>query len=284
MQFQNPLLRGILHADHVNTVSKKHATEVQTKEFGEGLQKVLKKISSKLTGIANGIDTTEMDPGTDKKIKFHYGASRLKNRKLNKAVLQRIFNLPVRDDLPLVAYIGRYAAQKGIELILRSLEHIEELPPAQYIFLGGGDAVYCNELNTLAKKYPHQVAVKLHLDFVLARKLFAGSDIVLIPSKFEPGGIVAMEALRYGAIPVASDTGGLSETVIPYIPKTNVGNGFLHDRKSLWSFYGQLVTAIGLYQIPSVWKKIIQNGMRSDFSWDNTARKYRSLYQTLLKR
>ncbi len=282
MKEQNPLLRGIIYADHVNTVSKKHASEVQTKEFGESLQKYLKKYSHKLSGIANGIDTTEMDPAKDKHVRFHYSASKLDARLKNKSVLQKAFGLPPISDIPLIAYVGRYSAQKGIELILRALEHINELPEAQYIFLGGGDASYCTELSNLANEHPKRVGVKLQLDFKLARQLFAGSDIVLMPSRFEPGGIVAMEALRYGAVPIASNTGGLSETVIPYSPELKTGNGFLHKRKDLWSFYTQLVCALQLYQVKPEWTRIIQNGMRADHSWDNTAKKYTKLYNELL--
>lgn len=282
MRQQNPLLRGIIYADHVNTVSKKHASEVQTKEFGEGLQKYLKKYSSKLSGIANGIDTTEMDPHKDKNIKFHYSIQNLKARAKNKPVLQKAFGLPQNPDTPLVAYIGRYSAQKGIELILRALEHLDVLPEAQYIFLGGGDASYCTELSNLASEYPKKVGVKLQLDFKLSRKLFAGSDIVLTPSRFEPGGIVAMEALRYGAVPIASNTGGLTESVIPYSPEDKTGNGFLHKRKDLWSFYTQLVSALQLYHVKTEWKRLVQNGMRADHSWDNTAKKYIKLYKELL--
>lgn len=282
MRLQNPLLRGVIYADHVNTVSKKHASEVQTKEFGEGLQKYLKKYSFKLSGIANGIDTTEMDPLKDKHVKFHYSASKLGARLKNKSVLQKAFGLPLIPDIPLVAYIGRYSAQKGIELILRALEHIGELPEAQYIFLGGGDASYCTELSNLASEHPKRISAKLQLDFKLSRKLFAGSDIVLIPSRFEPGGIVAMEALRYGAVPLASNTGGLTESVIPYSPENKTGNGFLHKRKDLWSFYTQLVSALQLYHIKPEWNRLIQNGMRADHSWDNTAKKYVKLYKELL--
>ncbi len=282
-QQQNPLLRGVIHADLVNTVSAKHASEVQTKEFGEGLHRHFKKYSYKITGLANGIDTKEMDPAHDKLIAANYSPTNLRPRVKNKLNLQRMLGLEVNADIPLVGFVGRLSAQKGLGLIMQVLDHKEQLPPSQFAFVGGGDAQYAHELQSLAQTNPKSIAACLHLDFTLSRKMFAGCDILLIPSNFEPGGIVAMEALRYGAVPIASDTGGLSETIIPFTTDKLNGNGFLHRRKDVWGLYAALTQALTLYQVPAEWKKIVRNAMRADHSWDNTAKKYLKLYRSILK-
>lgn len=282
MQRQNPLLRGIIYADAVNTVSRKHALEVQTKEFGEGLDSCLKKYAYKLSGIANGIDTKEMDPETDAHIASNYNAKKIARRRPNKATLQKLFKLPVADDIPVISYVGRLSSQKGVELILKTLESIEELPKSQFIFLGSGEERYYNELNKLKAKYPTRVAALFRSDFLLPRKIFAGSDILLVPSQFEPGGIVAMEGLRYGCIPVAADTGGLSETVTAFDAARGTGNGFLHERGNSTSFFVALVSALQLYAIPEVWNTLVVNALASDFSWDSTALQYQKLYKNLL--
>lgn len=283
MRMQNPMLRGMLNADWINTVSHKHAQEVQSKEYGEGLDQTLRKYAYKLSGIANGIDTLSMNPETDKHITENFNSKHLERRKQNKAALQHYFKLPVEEDVPVVAYIGRLSAQKGIDLILQVLANIESLPSAQFIFLGAGDESYYMEIKKLAHAYPTRVAAHLQNDFLLPRKIFAGSDLLLVPSLFEPGGIVAMEALRYGCVPLVADTGGLSETIQKFDPRTLVGNGFLHERKNMWSLFVALVSALQIYAIPDIWKKLVTNALASDFSWDHTALEYQKLYKQLVK-
>lgn len=283
MQMQNPMLRGLLSADRVNTVSHTHAMEIQTMEFGEGLQEHLKKLGRRFTGIPNGVDVTAMNPAADKNIVSNYTVKSLERRKPNKPALQKLFKLPVDPAIPIVSYIGRLAIQKGIENIFAALEHLESLPKAQFIFLGGGDDIFRSELTQLIKEHPKQIAAVLHGDFLLPRKIFAGSDILLMPSTFEPGGIVAMEALRYGCVPLVADTGGLSETVQPFNPATLTGNGFLHVRKNTWSFIVTLASALQLYAVPTIWKQIVKNGMVGDFSWDHTATEYEKLYKHMLR-
>lgn len=283
MRMQNPVLRALLYADHVNTVSQKHALEVQTKEMGERLEKYTKRIAYKMSGIANGIDTKEMDPATDVHIVSNFSSKKIDQRRPNKAALQKYFKLPISENVPVVGFVGRLAGQKGVELIFRILEHLESLPPVQFVFVGGGEDALIRELTRLCQKYPTQIAAVLRPDFVLPRKVFAGSDIVLIPSRFEPGGIVAMEALRYGAIPIVSDTGGLSETVIAFDAKQGTGNGFLHERNDMWGLLVQLISALQVHATPDLWSKLVQNAMACDFSWDHTAAEYQKLYKRLLK-
>lgn len=283
MQQQNSMLRGIINADHVNTVSKKYAQEVQTKEFGEGLHTYLKRFAYKLSGIANGIDTEEINPETDPHIISNFNSKNLAARKANKAVLQKHFQLPVAENIPVIAYVGRLAAQKGIELILKTLEHIETLPRSQFIFLGDGEKNYSNDLVELCQRYPTRIAAILQKDFILPRKIFAGSDMLLVPSRFEPGGIVAMEALRYGSVPIVADTGGLSETITGFDGTRLTGNGFLHERKNQWSFFVALISALQIYAIEDVWSHLVKNALACDFSWDHTALEYQKLYRHLIK-
>jgi len=281
MQNQNPMLRGIIYADRVNTVSRTYAKEVQTKEFGEGLHRQLKSHAYKLSGIANGIDTQEMNPQTDPHIVSNFNSKNLAPRKANKAALQKHFQLPVAANIPVIAYVGRLAAQKGIELILKTLEDIETLPASQFIFLGGGEKSYSNDLVELCRRYPARIAAILQKDFILPRKIFAGSDMLLVPSRFEPGGIVAMEALRYGCVPIVANTGGLSETISAFNGSRLTGNGFLHERGNRLSFQVALISALQVYAIPEVWARLVKNALLSDFSWDRTALEYQKLYKQL---
>ncbi len=282
MRLQNPMLRGIINADLINTVSKKHAQEVQTKEYGEGLDEVLRKYAYKLSGIANGIDTLEMNPETDKNIVSQFNIKQIQARAVNKTALQKYFKLPVAKDVPIFGYIGRLAPQKGIEIILQVLEHIESLPKSQFIFLGSGAENYYEEIKKMCERYPTRVAAFLQRDFVIPRKIFAGADFLLVPSLFEPGGIVAMEALRYGCIPVVANTGGLSETVQAFDINTGAGNGFLHEPKDTWSFYTSLIEALTVFRHNESWQSLVKNALACDFSWDKTAQKYIELYKQML--
>lgn len=283
MRLQNAMLRGVVYADWVNTVSSKHAEEVQTKEYGEGLDKYLRKYAYKLSGIANGIDTEEMNPETDKLIVSNYNLNCLEKRQKNKLDLQNYFKLPIALDVPVIGYIGRLAPQKGIDLILETLNHLEALPKCQFIFLGSGEENYYTGIKNMCEKYPTRVAAYLQRDFVIPRKIFSGADLLLVPSNFEPGGIVAMEALRYGCVPIVANTGGLSETVEEYNPATGTGNGFLHDRRDFWSFFVALIRALEFYRVPAIWKVVVKNSLAGDFSWDKTALHYINLYKNLLK-
>lgn len=284
MRLQNPMLRGIIYADQVNTVSMHHAQEVQTKEFGEGLDKYLREYAYKLSGIANGIDTIEMNPETDKNITRNFSIKNIKDRNHNKAALQRYFKLPVAMDVPIFSYIGRLAPQKGIEIILQVLDHIESLPKCQFIFLGSGAENYYEEIKKMTERYPTRVAAFLQRDFIIPRKIFAGSDFLLVPSLFEPGGIVAMEALRYGCVPIVANTGGLSETIQGFDINTYSGNGFLHEPKDTWSFYASLIQGLTVFGHTEAWQALVRNALACDFSWDKTAEKYIELYKKMLKK
>lgn len=285
-QTQNPLKRGLLYADAINTVSPTHAVEVMTPEYAEGLDEVLNKVRGKLTGILNGLDTERFNPKVDKNIKKKFDVHSFNSaRESNKKELQKIFKLPIDVKRPLLAFSGRLAEQKGLDLILEVLPHLlKERPDVQLVVLGSGADRYRLEFTVLQKKFPEQVGLHLRPDFKLPRQIFAGADMMLIPSLFEPGGIIALEAMRYGCVPVVRRTGGLNDIVTDFNPNTKSGNGFSFDRIDSWALYGAIIEALTIYNAPSLWKELVKNCMDSDFSWDHAAREYDTWYKSVVAR
>lgn len=281
LQQQNALKRGLLYADAVTTVSPTHAIEVLTPEFSEGLDDILQGIRSKLTGILNGVDTKEFDSVTDPFISNTYTVQTVeRNRFRNKREIQKEFSLPVDGTAPLCAFTGRLAAQKGVDLILETLPNIlTEVPNLQIILLGSGEDRYRKALIALKETFPKQIGLHLRSDFRLPRKLFSSADIFLIPSVFEPGGIIALEAMRYGAVPLVHRTGGLNDIITDFDPETRKGNGISFTQNSPWSFYGALIEALTYFKQPALWKRIMENGMKSDFSWEHAAKLYEQWYR-----
>jgi len=280
LKSQNALKRGLNYADLVNTVSPTHAIEVLTPEYAEGLDKTLIAIQGKLSGILNGLDTKEFNPRTDPIIKKHYTKnSFVENRAINKEDLQREFSLPVDPNAPLIAYSGRLSSQKGMDMMIKMLPHLlNEKKNVQVIVLGSGNEEYRNKLIELQNKYPERIGLHLFPNFRLPRKIFAGTDMLLIPSVFEPGGIVALEALRYGAIPIVRRTGGLRDVIHNFDPKTGKGNGFSFKQKDPWSLYAAVIEALTIYEHKALWYILVANALSCDFSWKHVAKKYIRLY------
>lgn len=278
---QNALLRGILYADAINTVSPTHAKEVLTEEYGEGLQQVLRKKQDKLSGILNGLDAISFDPAKDKLLKAKFGVQNFEEaRAINKAELQKLFGLPMEQESFLVAFSGRLTEQKGISLLVKAAPHLlGEYQGLQMVFLGGGEDAYRKQLTQLQADHPKQVGLHLISNFKLPRKIFGGADAILLPSIFEPGGIVALEALRYGAVPIVRRTGGLSDIVTDFDPMTKKGNGFSFDSIDPWALYGTIVEARTTFLNKALWKQLTKNCLQSDFSWDMSARQYQKWYR-----
>lgn len=285
LQMQNALLRGILYADAINTVSPTYATEVLTHEYGAGLEEDLQGVRGKLAGILNGLDTKEFNPETDPIIKHKYSPSNFQNaRRENKLDLQRLFFLDVNPDNPLLAISGRLSQQKGWNILLEVLPHLLSIKKdLQFIVLGSGDDRFREELTKLHKVFPKQMGLHLHSDFRLPRKLFSGADFMLMPSTFEPGGIVALEALRYGAVPIIRRTGGLNDIITDFDPSTKNGNGFSFTKNDPWDLFTSIIEAITIYRQPQLWKKLIHNCMSYDFSWKYSAGLYEDLYNNVLE-
>lgn len=280
LQFQNSLMRGLYYADAVNTVSPTHAREILTPEYSEGLNDILSEIRGKLSGILNGLDISEFNPRTDPNIKNNFSTMFFKQARIeNKKDLQKEFGLPVCSDCFVFAYAGRLSSQKGLNLILEVMPNLLlEKPEAQLVVLGGGDDQYRKMFDTLKEQFPNQVGLHLRPNFTLPRKIFAGADMQLIPSMFEPGGIVALEAMRYGAIPLVRATGGLADIVNHFDPETEKGNGFSFLQKNKWSLYSVIIEAMTLYKQPDKWNMLIKNAMSCNFSWDHVAKEYEKWY------
>lgn len=281
LQTQNPLKRGLLFADAVNTVSPTHAVEVLTPEYAEGLDDVLLEVKGKLTGILNGLDVDKFNPHIDKTIKKTFNSNSFVHaRQDNKKELQKLFGLQPDINRPLLSLSGRMVKQKGLDLILEALPHLLiERPDVQMIFLGSGEERYRLELTVLQKSFPDQVGLHLRPDFRMPKKIFAGADMTLIPSIFEPGGIVALEALRYGCVPIIRRTGGLNDIVTDFNQATKSGNGFSFKSKDSWSLFGTIIQALTIYAYPKQWKQLVKNCMVSDFSWSHAAIEYDAWYK-----
>lgn len=275
---QNFMRRGVMYSDIVNTVSENYAKEILTPDYGEKLDQLLREVRTKLYGVLNGIDYQEFNPATDKIIYANYSRTNLDERIKNKLALQREFNLPQDKDVPIIGMVGRLDEQKGFDLLPPILETLLMEYHIQLIVVGGGDAKYRAYLTDLQEKYPKQVATHLVPNFTLPRHVFAGSDIFLMPSKYEPFGITAVEAMRYGAIPVVRKTGGLADTVEDYDPLRGTGNGFTFINFDHFALLGTLVRAIEIFRHRWIWRGIMKRAMRADFSWEASAKKYLDLY------
>lgn len=280
---QNALKRGIIYADIVNTVSPTYAKEILKPEYGQGLEGLLKEVRTKVFGVLNGLDYQEFNPKTDKLIFKNFSLKNLFERAENKKDLQREFGLPINSETPLLAVSGRLDYQKGLDLIREIAPYLLKEEDIQLVVVGGGDPKYRDFFADLEMRFPKKVGTHLMPNFVLPRKVFAGADIILLPSVYEPGGIVAIEAMRYGCVPVARSTGGLADTVVDFDPLQNQGCGFLFEKFHPFSFLIALTRALETYKNPKVWKGIIKRAMQKDFSWEHSARQYLDLYQRAIK-
>jgi len=269
----NFMVQGILNSDLVNTVSPTYAREIATSFYGAGLEEIIRKNKRKFSGILNGIDIDFFDPAKDKFIKKRYSIKSLNKKIKNKFALQKKLGLSKNKNIPIVSIVSRLVWQKGLELITKDLIELD----CQFVFLGSGQKKYENHLKKFAKKYPDRVSTNIMFDEKLAHLIYAGSDIFLMPSRFEPCGLGQMVAMRYGTVPVARKTGGLADTVT-----SNVGFGFTEFAEE--AFYGAVRRSLNtFYNNPKKWRKIQMNGMNKDFSWNKSAKEYLKLYKKLSK-
>ncbi|MBN2830930.1 MAG: glycogen synthase GlgA [Candidatus Omnitrophica bacterium] len=267
----NLLKGGIVFADLINTVSPTYAKEIMTQEFGFGLEGVLNKRADAISGILNGLDYSIWNPENDKLICANFSSSDLSGKEKNKKDLRRLCNLPDLKETPLVGIVSRIAQQKGFDILLDSIEEICNMG-IQIVILGVGDFKYHTLLKEAAKKYPECISLNLKFDNSLAHKIYAGSDIFLMPSKYEPCGLGQMIALRYATVPVVFNTGGLADTV-------NSGNGFIFNSYTKVDLIKVIKKAALNYSDKKKWNALILRGMNSDFSWDASAKEYLKLYE-----
>lgn len=278
----NLLKGGLLFAGAVSTVSPTYAKEIQTREQGEGLEGVLQMRSKDLTGILNGIDQQVWDPRTDPAISQTFDPQQLNAKQKNKAALQKEMGLPADPDAFLIGMVTRLASQKGIDLVVQALPKLTRLG-VQIAVLGSGDRPIEQSLSAAARK---SGGLKLRLDFdnQLARRIYAGSDAFLMPSRYEPCGLGQMIAMRYGTPPIVRRTGGLADTVSEFRPSSRTGNGFCFESAVPQQLIDAVNRALSVYRQPSLWQQVQRRGMETDFSWDRSAKEYLHLYEQVCRR
>lgn len=274
----NFLKGGVLFSDIATTVSPRYSQEIQTPEYGHGLEGVLASRRDRLFGVLNGVDYRIWDPATDPYLPAHYELEHLEGKKTCKAELQRRVGLPVREDVPLFGTISRLAAQKGFDLIEEIAERVVSLD-LQWILLGRGEWRYEEIFREIAGRFPQKVSVNLAFDESLAHQIEAGADLFLMPSRYEPCGLNQIYSLKYGTVPLVRATGGLEDTVKDLDPSTGEGTGFKFSEYSAGAMSECIKRALVAYYHPNLWTQLMRNGMREDFSWQASARRYVELYE-----
>lgn len=267
----NLLKGGMVFCDIINTVSPTYSKEIQTKEFGFGLEGILSTRRKSLFGILNGLDYFIWNPETDKFIAKNYSADNIEDKYKNKEDLQKICKLPCKKEVPLLGIVSRLAEQKGFDILAEAIEKICKMK-LQLVILGTGDLKYHVLLENIVKKYPKVISLHLKFDDVLAHKIYAGSDIFLMPSKYEPCGLGQLISLRYATIPLAFKTGGLADTVTE-------DNGFIFDNYSKDGLIRAMGKAIKTFASVKKWNALILKAMTYNFSWQESAKKYIKLYE-----
>lgn len=274
----NYMLGALRYADAITTVSPTYAGEIQTPEFGEGLDGVLRERSYALQGILNGIDVAGFDPATDKRIAANYTVEDRSGKAVCKAKLQEELGLEVRDDRPLMVMVTRLTRQKGMDLVMYALDRILA-GGVQVAVLGTGDRDYEDGLRYFQDKYPGTMAARIEFDPALSQRMYAAADMFLMPSKFEPCGLSQIIAMRYGTLPIVRETGGLKDTVIPYNEFTGEGTGFSFSNFNGDEMGDAVFRAARLFwDNRDVWNQLVTQAMSQDFSWTRSADKYLDLY------
>lgn len=274
------LKAGLAFANTITTVSPTYANEIQTAYYGENLDGFLRKRDGDLCGIVNGIDPHEYNPATDPNLFINYDS--YEGKAENKRLLQEQLGLPINLKTPVISMITRLVEQKGIDLVLHVFEEIVK-QNVQFVLLGTGESRYEDAFRELAERYPAQVSANLLFDEGLSRKVYAGSDLFLMPSQFEPCGIGQLLAFRYGTLPIVRETGGLKDTVIPYNEFTDLGNGFSFTNYNAHDMLYTIERAVWFYRFqPKKWKKLTERALNLDFSWSASAKEYKSLYEEVL--
>lgn len=277
----NYMLGAINYSDAITTVSPSYAEEIRTPEYGEGLDGALRRRQNVLHGIVNGIDVVRNDPAHDKRIATAYSIDNMAGKALCKKAIQEELGLEVRDDRPLMVMVTRLTRQKGMDLVMYCLERILD-GGVQVAVLGTGDADYEDALRWYQSVYPGQMAARIEFDPALSQRMYAGADMFLMPSLFEPCGLSQMIAMRYGTLPIVRETGGLRDTVTPYNQYTGEGTGFSFAHFNGEEMGDTVFRAARLFwDKPSVWKKLVFQAMSCDFSWTASAARYLDLYLSL---
>ena len=271
------LLRlAIESSDKITTVSPQYAKEILTPEYGSGLERLLRSRRKDLTGILNGLDMDFFNPSKDKYIHHNYTASRLAGKAKNKVALQKKSKLPINADMPVIGLVHRLTSQKGLELLIALFPKLSKLP-VQFVFVGTGMKKYEDAFKEAVREYPDQFYFHNKFDIEFGQQIYAGSDLFLMPSRFEPCGLSQLIAMRYGSVPIVRATGGLKNTVF------EGKNGFVFNAYSSTALWKAIQRGINTYyNKPAAWKKIVQTGMQADYSWAKSAKEYMRAYTSTL--
>jgi starch synthase len=270
--------RGIAYADIVTTVSETYAEEIVTPEYGEGLDALLRARQGRLFGVLNGIDADVQNPATDPYIAQRYDDDHLERRAANKRALQEQSRLAIDPDAPVIGFVSRLIRQKGCDLIASVFDQIVQ-QGAQVVIVGTGDSYYHEIFSQFASKYPGRAAAHFTFGADWTQPLYAGADMYLMPSRFEPCGLNQMIAMRYGAIPIVRATGGLVDTVTEYDPESESGTGFAFGPYDNWALFGAVVRALQSHRFRDRWQRLMQRAMQADHSWSTSAEQYVGLYE-----
>ncbi len=282
MQGHNTMAAAVQYADWVTTVSPTYAEQIQTPAYGETLEGLLSFISGRLSGIVNGIDDDAYDPKVDKAIAQSFTEDTIDDRRANKIALQEEVGLEVNSKTFLVGMVTRLVEQKGLDLVIQILDRFLAYTDSQFVLLGTGDRYYETQMWQLSSRYPGRMSVYLLYNDALARRIYAGSDAFLMPSRFEPCGISQMLAMRYGCVPIVRRTGGLVDTVAPHDPEHHAGTGYCFDRYEPLDLFTCMVRAGEAFRFKPLWQALQQRGMKQDFSWETSAVDYSKLYRQVL--
>src|SRR6056297_1067960 len=276
----NYMKSGIMYADHVTTVSESYANEIQTSYFGEGLDYSLRLRANDLSGILNGISYEKFDPEANENLPVSFSKGEIDKKIANKVHIQQKLGLEVDADKPLIGFISRMVEQKGLDLVKAVFDEIMATG-AQFLILGTGQREYEEFFKAKQHEYPDNLSVNIKYDAQLADQIYAGSDMFLMPSRFEPCGLSQLISFRYGTIPVVRETGGLNDTVVAYNEETGEGTGFSFSNYNAHDMLHTIERAVSFYNKKGIWNKIVNRVMNLDYSWHNSAKKYSELYHEL---
>ena len=279
----NMMKAAIFYSDIITTVSPTYAEEILTEQYGQGLQSILQMRRHDLYGILNGIDYKRIDPETDPEVPYHFNAKNFKtNKPKNKAKLQEECGLPVKPNVPLIGIVTRLTSQKGLDLILNRFEELMTRD-VQVVILGAGDQQYEDALKGIAAYHNQKVSLNLKYDFGLSCRIYAGCDMFLMPSLFEPCGLSQMMSLRYGTIPIVRETGGLRDSVEPYNEYENTGTGFSFFNYNAHEMMKIIDYALTIYHdYPDKWQQLVERAMNAQLDWDKSADAYLKVFNSLL--
>lgn len=280
----NYMKSGMVYADYITTVSPTYAQEITYPYFGERLDGYIRDNQNRVRGIINGLDEDAYNPATDSYITQTYTAENARGgKRVNKDALRRELGLRVKRGVPMIAMVSRLVEDKGLDLVTRIMDELVE-DDVQLVIVGTGDAKYENAFRELAQRHPTKVSANILFDEGLAHRVYAASDIFLMPSRYEPCGLSQLIALKYGSIPVVRETGGLNDTVVPFDKHTGKGNGFRFPNFNAHELLFTAKRALGYYEDAAVWDHLVKNAMESDYSWKQSAQAYMNLYQAVLKK